>query len=304
MATPTSRHVPVIINPAAGPDRPVLKLLNHGFRAVGADWTVHLTQRAGDAAQLALELKAAGAPMIAVCGGDGTVKEVAGVLAGTRFPFAILPGGTGNALAQELGIPLDLATAAGLAGSAHHSIRSVDMGRIIKENSTHETLFVLRASMGLETQLLTSTDRTLKDQLGPLAYPLTALQTVGGVPFTRYTITLDGQTVSATGIQCTIANSAQMGFAGLTLAQGADVSDGLLDVIVLSHVDLSAVANIAASNWLRQDTGVEVQHWRGREIRVEADPPQAVALGGDVIARTPVTASVWPSALRIIAPPK
>jgi hypothetical protein len=112
------RHIPVIVNPAAGPDRPVLKLLNHGFRAVGADWDVHLTRRAGDAARLARELRAAGAEMVAVCGGDGTVKEVAGALAGSGFPFAILPGGTGNALAQELTIPLDLAAAASLAGGA------------------------------------------------------------------------------------------------------------------------------------------------------------------------------------------
>jgi YegS/Rv2252/BmrU family lipid kinase len=297
-----SRHLPVIVNPAAGPDRPVLKLLNHGFRAAGVDWAVHLTHRPGDAAQLASELKASGAPLLAVCGGDGTVKEVAGVLAGTNFPFAILPGGTGNALAQELGIPLDLAAAARLAGGAQPSIRAVDMGRIASADGERESLFVLRASMGLETQLLTSTGRALKDQFGPLAYPLTALQTVGDVPFTRYTITLDGQTVSATGIQCTIANSAQMGFAGLALAQGADVSDGLLDVIVLSHIDLSAVANIAASNWLREAMGVEVQHWRGRDIRVEADPPQDVALGGNVVARTPATARVWPGALRVIVP--
>jgi YegS/Rv2252/BmrU family lipid kinase len=290
------RHIPVIVNPAAGPDRPVLKLLSHGFRAVGADWDVHLTRRAGDAARLARELRAAGAEMVAVCGGDGTVKEVAGALAGSGFPFAILPGGTGNALAQELTIPLDLAAAASLAGGLNHKIRPVDMGRL------GEHLFVLRASMGLETQLLTGTDRSLKDQLGALAYPLTALQTVASATFTRYTVTVDGKTHTSTGIQCTVANSAQMGFAGLTLAQGTDVSDGLLDVIVLTHVDWNVVANIATSNLLRQDTGVEVQHWRGREIRVEADPAQPVAIGGDVIAHTPVTASVWPGALRVIVP--
>jgi YegS/Rv2252/BmrU family lipid kinase len=288
--------IPVILNPASGPDRPVLKLLNRGFQAAGAEWAIHLTRGAGDAARLACELRQAGVPVIAVCGGDGTVKEVASAMLGQPTPFAILPGGTGNALAQELGIPLDLAAAATLAAGVKATLRTVDMGRI------GEHVFVLRASMGLETHLLTSTDRALKDQLGPLAYPLTALQSVSAIPFTRYTLTVDGATVSATGVQCTIANSAQMGFAGLTLAQGTSVSDGLLDVIVLTHVDINSLATIATSNLLRQDTGAEIQHWQGREIHVDADPPQDVALGGEVIGRTPVTATVIPGALRILVP--
>lgn len=298
MAAPS---LPVIINPASGPDQPVLKLINRGFQTAGAAWHLQLTQRAGDAARLARDLHAAGAPVIAVCGGDGTVKEVAAALAGTAQPFAILPGGTGNALARELGIPLDLAAAAALAGDAfqngqRHVVRAVDAGRL------NDQVFVLRASLGLETELLRSTDRQLKDQLGQLAYPLTAIQRLGAVPFTRYRIQVDGQAVEAVGVQCTIANSAQMGVSGLALAQGADVSDGLLDVIVLSHVDWDALAEIAASHFFGEDTGVIVQHWQGRVITVTADPPQAVAFGGEIVAQTPVTATILPGALRIVCP--
>lgn len=288
-------RIPIILNPASGPDQPILKILNRAFNAAGKDWELLITRKAGDAARLAEELRVAGERLIAVCGGDGTVKEVASVLAGRAVSLAILPGGTGNALARDLGIPIDLAAAVALA-CGPHKIRSVDMGRL------GERLFILRASLGLETEILRTAGRELKDQLGPLAYPLSAWQSVARVPFTRYTLTIDGQTTTIVGVQCTVANSAQMGVGGLNLAQGANVSDGLLDVIVLTHVDWDSIASIATSNLFGQDMGVEVQHWRGREIRIEAEPPQAAAIGGEIVAQTPVTASVWPGALNIVVP--
>jgi diacylglycerol kinase family enzyme len=101
-------------------------------------------------------------------------------------------------------------------------------------------------------------------------------------------------------VQCTIANSAQMGLAGLALAQKVEVSDGALDVIVLKDADLIALAEIATSNLVREDVGLETQHWRGLEITVAAEPPQAVAIGGDIIAQTPVTARVVIGAIRVI----
>jgi diacylglycerol kinase family enzyme len=104
--------VPVIVNPASGPDRPVLKVINSVFRTAQVEWDIHLTKRDGDAFRFARELKEKGASVIAVCAGDGTVREAARALAHTNVPLAILPGGTGNAMAVELGIPLDLAEAA------------------------------------------------------------------------------------------------------------------------------------------------------------------------------------------------
>lgn len=292
----TMRPLPVIINPASGPDQPVLKLLNRGFAGVGRAWDLLLTRRAGDAERLAGEFRAAGEPLVAVCGGDGTVKEAARALAGGETALAILPGGTGNALAHDLRIPLNLEAAAALAGRAP-AVRPVDLGRI------GEHVFILRASLGLETELLRGTDRGLKDQLGGLAYPVTALQKIGTLPFVDYQITVDGQPHTARGVQCAIANSAQMGVTGLALAQGVSVSDGRLDVIVLSAVDMAALVSLLTSNVLGQDTGgLEIQHWQGREISVAAEPAQEVAFGETVIGRTPITATVWPGALKVVVP--
>jgi len=291
-----TRILPIIINPAAGPERPVLHALNRGLGATGVDWELHLTHAKGDGERIARQLLAKGADRIAVCGGDGTVKEVAAALAGTPATMAILPGGTGNALATELGIPLDLAQASRLAAASAPRTRALDLGRI----GAH--VFPLRASLGLETLVITQTPRDLKNGLGGLAYTLAALSLVGQVPVTKYQLLIDGQTVEATGVQCTIANSAQMGVTGLSLAQGVSVDDGLLDIIVVTTTDLTALADIAASNFLGQNLGSDILHWQGREVRVAAEPAQDIALGGDVVARSPATITIWPGALKVIVP--
>jgi diacylglycerol kinase (ATP) len=289
-------RIPVIINPASGPDRPVLSLLNAAFQRSATDWEVHVTLRPGDAGRFARWLTQAGAAVVAVYGGDGTVNDVAAALAHSGTHLLILPGGTGNALAFELGIPEDTTLAAALACGAPARLRPLDLG----EANGH--LFTLRATMGFETELQRSANRQLKDQLGKLAYPAAALQMLETVPVTRYQINLDGRDIAAQGVQCTVANSAQMGVAGLELAQGGDVSDGLLDIIVLRRMDLAAMASIALSNLFGEDVSDEVQHWQGRNVFIRADPPQAVALGEDLLAETPIAINVVPGALQVIVP--
>ena len=291
-------YVPVIINPASGPDRPVLSVLNAVFGKAGVDWDVYITKRAGDARQRARQLMEAGAPLVAVYGGDGTVKEVAQSLARTSVHLAIFPGGTGNALACDLGLPADLTRAAQLVCGAPAHLRPVDMGEVDGE------LFVLRASLGFETELLRGAGRELKDWLGKLAYPAVALQQIETLTPTRYRLTVDGREVQAEGVQCTVANSLQMGLAGLALAQGGDVSDGQLDVLVLRKMDLAALAAIALSNVVGEDVSAEIQHWQAREVTIAAEPPQAVAFGGTVVAQTPVTIRVVPGALHVVVPDK
>lgn len=297
--------LPIILNPASGPERPILRHLNNVFAAQGVAWDIYLTHKLGDAGRLAQELLAQDRVQqtgrIAVCGGDGTLKEVARVLAGTEVAMAILPGGTGNAFAQEVGIPRTIAEAAALASNFTTSrVQTVDMGEVTHAAGSER--FILRASLGLETHLLQTANRQLKERLGLWAYPVAALQTLGQLPTVHYQLTLDGKTVEADGVQCTLANSAQMGLSGLILAHGARVNDGLLDVLVLTNADLLTLAEIATTNWLGGDWEMDVLHWQVRSATIVADPPQAVAIGGDVVTHTPITARVIPNVLKVVVP--
>jgi len=105
MSAPPFRHIHVIINPAAGQAEPILNVLNSVLRPAGIRWDVCVTNEDGDARQYAQLAVTAGVDAVAVYGGDGTVTEAASGLIGSTMPLAILPGGTGNTMAIELGIP-------------------------------------------------------------------------------------------------------------------------------------------------------------------------------------------------------
>ncbi len=104
-------RVHVVINPASGKDEPILNTLNDVFREHGVEWDVSVTHKYGDAAAQALAAIANGVDLVAGYGGDGTQHEVANAVVhaarheGREVVMGVLPGGTGNGFARELGVP-------------------------------------------------------------------------------------------------------------------------------------------------------------------------------------------------------
>ena len=288
----------IIINPASGPDRPILKTLNAVFQAAGIDWEIYVTKQAGDTYHFARQALAAGAEVVAAYGGDGTVMEAASALAGGEIPLAIFPGGTGNVTANELGIPPDLVGAAHLVGEAPSRLRSVDMGQV------DERLFILRVAIGLLAEIGPGANRQLKDYLGKLAYPLSAIQHLSNQKTARYYLTLDGQAVEAEGVLCTILNVGGIGVGRFSLARGIQIDDGLLDVVVLTRANLAALATIITNSIAGEEANAEMQHWQAREITIVSEPPQAVTLDGELLHPTPLNIRLVPNAVRVIVPDK
>lgn len=287
------RTIWVIINPAAGQERPILGTLNKAFHDAGVDWDVRLTKQSGDAFNFAREAVAAGISAVAVYGGDGTVMEVASGLQGSDVPLAIFPGGTANVMSIELGIPTDLAEAVALVCGPDSYLRTIDMGRCGERD------FLLRVGIGFEADMITQTNREAKNRIGTLAYLLSALQAIPVRKVARYRMTLDGEPVEAEGVSCMIANSANLGLPGITLARNIDVSDGLLDVLVIRDTDVGGLLQVAAS---AAGLGDPLQHWQAREIRIESEPAQDAICDGEPIDGMPFTIRVLPRALRVIVP--
>ena len=290
------KHVHVIINPAAGSDKPVLSMLNNAFQPFDIDWDVFVTKKAGDARRLAQESVAAGVDVVAAYGGDGTVMEVISGLIGSQMPLAILPGGTGNGASFELGIPIDLGQACALITGDSSMIREVDVGEI------GENHFLLNAGVGFATSIMEGAERSSKDRLGLLAYFISGIQTLRDPPIAKYTLTLDGRTIESDGISCLVANSGALGSLGVKLAPNIDISDGLLDVVIIRNGDLGALLSVAASVIAGTEDAEPLQHWQAHEVTLVTDPPQTVQLDGDVMGTTPFTAKVLPKAARIIVP--
>lgn len=305
-------RVQVIINPASGQATPVLHTLNGVFRSFGFDWDVVITKQPGDGKRLAAKAVAEGYDIVASYGGDGTVAEVASGLIGSDVPLAILPGGTANVMSVELGIPRDLAGACELFCADGCETRTVDMGQI------GDGYFLLRAGVGFEAAMVQQADRESKDGLGVMAYLLSALDNLRNPPIAKYRLTLDGQTVESEGLTCIVANSGNLGRPGMNLVPGVDVSDGMLDVIIVRQADvrslLAVTANVAglgeAAPVARgdnpqealQETKKDLQHWQAKEIRVESDPVQPVQSDGEMINDTPLVCKIVPAAVKILTP--
>ena len=292
------KRVMVIINPGAGQDVTILNTLNTVFRATDIDWDIAITKKAGDAARLAHEAAVSGnVDIVAVYGGDGTVMETAGGLIGTDMPLAILPGGTNNVLSVELGIPKDLVQAAGLIGNSAVRLRPVDMAK------ANDKLFILRVGIGYEAQINELADREMKDRYGGLAYTLAGIKALKNPPVATYRITMDGDRVEELeGIWCMIANSASLGIPNVGIAQGVDVSDGLLDVIVIRNRDIESLLSVTGSITNKDRIGKSLPHWQVREVTIEADPPMSVDGDGELWDPTPIQASVIPHAVQILVP--
>ena len=102
------KNVRVILNPSAGSKNPPLRIFNNLFQKANIDWDLVITKERCDGICLADQAIHDGVDIVAAYGGDGTVMEVASGLQGSGIPMAILPGGTGNILSVELGIPQNL----------------------------------------------------------------------------------------------------------------------------------------------------------------------------------------------------
>jgi YegS/Rv2252/BmrU family lipid kinase len=290
------KHIHVIINPASGNDEPVLSVLNKVFQPAKVDWDVFITKKAGDAREFAKQAVAEGVDAVGVYGGDGTVMEAASGLLGSDTPLAIFPGGTANVTSIELGIPGKLEEAVALVSSVARDYRWVDMGRL------GDRLFLGHVGIGLEANMHESADRSMKDRLGFLAYPVAALQALREPPVSHYTLTLDGQTVEIDGLNCMVTNLGSIGVLGATLSNDISVTDGLLDVIVIRNADVSSLAALAAKVTGIAKPDEQLPHWQVREATIVADPPQGITADGEVLGQTPIDVKVLPRAVRVIIP--
>jgi diacylglycerol kinase family enzyme len=233
--------------------------------------------------------------VVAAYGGDGTQMEVANGLLGTGVPQAILPGGTGNAMAHELNVSLHLKEAAQLIVSSRKR-RAVDLARIGKR------AFMLRAYTGITADEAAS--RETKDKYGQLAYIQASLKVLTHITPTHYRATVDGEVIEGKPLICFILNAGSIGgVMGIDLPTVGDVnvSDGYLDLYAVTK-GIQPLRALSHHLFHVGESQAGVYHWRGKEITLEADPPQDIWIDGEIDGQTPFTAIVIPQALEIVTP--
>ncbi len=277
--------------------------VRRALRAAG--WTVdsRLVTRKRELERVARRAVKHGCDVVVAVGGDGAVVRVASALAESDAALGIIPTGTGNLLASNLGIPHDVeqATDAVISGR----IRRIDMGRVVTDGKTRD--FAVAAGVGFDADVIDHTAASQKLRWGKLAYLANALGQAGSIQNVDHEVTLDGSTEVMEAAQVFIANFGKM----LPIIQPRRAirpDDGYLDVIV---VRASGPLPGLMASWeaLRQrdlgsSSGGRVFRARAREIRIETRPVRLVETDGNMVGRTPLVATVLPKALRVIVPKK
>jgi diacylglycerol kinase (ATP) len=302
--------VSVIINPVSGPSRrgsgaTRVALATRALDRLGAKADIRLTERAGHAHAMATEAAAAGAELVIVWGGDGTMNEVARALVqrtavGRGFSGAIpapalgiIPGGSGNGLARQLGIPFDPAQA--IERALRATVRHVDAGEL------GDRLFFNVAGIGLDAHVaaLVSTRITHRGLLPYLTASAGDLLRYAPVD---YSVTADGHISHVSALVVALANSTQWGF-GAEVAPNASLDDGLLDLVIVE--DRKFVGNLVRVpslflGRLHQQAGIKAS--RVREVTISSREAMLFHVDGEAVQGSDtLTARVHPGALRLRA---
>ncbi|MEV2243484.1 diacylglycerol kinase family protein [Streptomyces sp. NPDC049970] len=254
-----------------------------------------------------------GATLVVVCGGDGTVRAAAEALAGTDVPLVVVPCGTGNLLARNLGLPVKPAQAltAALGGAPHR----VDLG-LVEGDGLAPAHFTAMSGAGLDAAMLESTSDRAKAVLGWPAYVMAGLRELRA-PRMRLTVSVDGaRPVRRSARMVLVANTGKVQ-GGAALVPAARPDDGVLDLMILDPRGpagwLSAVGSLLRprpdakaapeDGPLTAGSHRSVEYFTFRSADIRFDAPQPRELDGDPVSPgRQLTVRVRPGALTVLMP--
>jgi diacylglycerol kinase (ATP) len=291
------RHLMAIFNVHSGGGgyRRDLPLIIDSLRGLGYDVDARETQAVGDATRLAREAVAQGLDLVCVIGGDGTVNETINGLAGAEVPLAIVPTGTVNVLAMELGIPLEPPDA----------VKLLDMGTTswIDLGMAGDRYFGLMAGVGMDAAVVASLNPHMKKAFKEAAFAVQGFANYLTKEEPLIRVTAAERTVE--GYFAVFGNASNYG-GGFGITPLADMRDGLLDVCVLKDKSLlgtlwywtAALVNAHIKHpkveYFRTEEATIVAVDEGKEVLVQTD--------GEMAGKLPLICRVVPRSLRVIVP--
>jgi diacylglycerol kinase (ATP) len=292
----------VIFNPAAKGDK--ARQFRRHLGEIGAECALKQTTAAGDARRLAAEAVREGFETIVAAGGDGTVNEVLNGLGDAPEGFArarlgVLPLGTVNVFARELGLPLKLEPAWQIIRQGREAL--VDLPRV--EYAAHDGkashYFAQLAGAGLDARAIELVNWPLKKKIGPLAYVVAGLQALLG-PQARITVS-DGRQTAA-GELVLIGNGRLYG-GPYAIFPKADLRDGLLEVCVFPRANWLTLARCGPVLLLRHRLPRNVSRTiQAAAFTLTSDTPVALEVDGEIIGHLPATFSLKRPGLRVVGP--
>lgn len=289
------KHLVFIVNPHAGVDR-VKEIQNAITRNIDNGlytYEVQHTLRARHGVELATVAAATGAWAVVAVGGDGSVNDVMQGLLGTKAILGIIPRGSGNGMARNLGIPLELNAA----------MKVINDGNVETTDIAYagDRPFVSNAGVAFDAQI--AHEFAASKRRGLLIYSWLVTRNLWAYKSKNYTITVDGQAYSEKAFMVVVANGRQFGY-NFQIAPMASHDDGLLDVVIIREFPRlmgAAISWRALTGTLNKSS--YVRHLRGTDITISHPSLQLMQVDGDAHhCENDVRFTISPGALHVLAP--
>jgi YegS/Rv2252/BmrU family lipid kinase len=269
-------------------------LCQHGWQAA-----LRLTHEAGDAGRLAREAVAQQVDVVIAVGGDGTINEIIQELAESETALGVLPSGTVNVWAREVGIPLDNAGAREVL--LHGQTRKIDLGQI------EGHYFLLMVGIGIDGEVTRTVERKPLKRLGVIGYLIVATWTALGYRGFRVWLELNSRTIKMHALQVIIGNT-QLYAGALKYTWRAKCDDNLLDICIVRKQNFFGRIRVLLSLLLRRKQRYQrIRYETGQVIKIRTREPIAIQLDGEpfgytTCGDTPTILRVAAKALKVIVP--
>ncbi|HEX6719113.1 MAG TPA: diacylglycerol kinase family protein [Pyrinomonadaceae bacterium] len=267
------------------------------LESLGIRVDLQLTSRPGEATEIAARAARDGGLDVIVAGGDGTINEAIQGMAGTDARLAIIPRGTANVLARELGLPLDEEEAVAVA--AQGKSRKIYLGLVIDETTNESRHFVLMAGIGLDASVVGRVQPSLKKRIGKGAFWLSGLSHLANWNPQPFTLEVDGNEYTATF--AAIGKSAKYG-GDLAITPGARLDEREFEICIIETTRRLRYLHLL-SHAMREGmprNNPEVKFVKAARVRAYGDAQ--VQVDGELIGHLPMRFEIAPHSLQVIVP--
>ncbi len=258
----------IILNPSAG-NRETVRDWQERVESIVGRWPVRITSHAGEAEALARRAVEEGFGRVVAAGGDGTVNHVANGIAGSNAALGILPMGTVNVFAMELGLPAN-------------------------------DLFVQLGGIGLDAQAVKETTLAFKRSLGPLSYLISAAHIAARQP---PQLLIESEDAPVREGSFVLVGNGRLYGGPFPFFKQAVVDDGLLDVVVFKRLGFLEIIKYLHDVVFSSDIRVpEIEYFQTRQLRVSSEQDVPVELDGELAGNCPVDFQMHEKALPVLSP--
>ena len=281
----------VILNPAAGNEQ--AKRWQERVESIICGCPIRVTSHSGEAEALARRAVEEGFARIVAAGGDGTVNQVANGVADSNAALGLLPMGTVNVFAMELGLPLHNLEL------CWEIIKGANM-RLVDLPIANGKYFVQLGGVGLDAQVVKETSLAFKRSFGPLSYLISAAQIAARKP---PKLLIESENASVEEGSFVLIGNGRLYGGPFPFFKHAIIDDGLFDVVVFKRLGYLEIIKYLQDVVFSSDIHVpEIEYFQTRRLRITSEQDVPVELDGELAGNCPVEFQLRERTLRVLTP--